>query len=175
MRSGNKWQQYATPPNPLSHTHTSTCTHSGSSACMPKGLNHSSCLVSCSTQVLYCYWSGCYCTAARQIHNMIVRKANCGVVFPGGMKKTHTHGRTHTYICNEHAAESEMTDITTHANPHLKNTHTHTHIQLSWGTCQSSDSALQGFLVDYSRGGGFLLEDKQPATCTPPWRSYNWA
>lgn len=58
----------------------------------------------------------------------------------------------------------EVTDITTHTKPtpsppcslsvYLK----HMHIQLSWGTCQSSDSAWQGFyggpLEGWGEGGG---------------------
>ena len=88
------------------------------SACMPSGLNHSSYLVPCSAQLLYCYY-GC-CTAARQIHNMFVKEANGGVMFPAGMKQTCIQRQIHTTCAINTPPGSGVTDTTT-------TTHTHTH------------------------------------------------
>ena len=125
------------------------------SACMPSGLNHSSYLVPCSAQLLYCYY-GC-CTAARQIHNMFVKEANGGVMFPAGMKQTCIQRQIHTTCAINTPPGSGVTDTTTTTHTHTHTPpptppclkHTHSHMQLSWGTCQSSDSALQGFMVDH--------------------------
>lgn len=150
-------------PSQSALTHQCTHTHTQSS-CLPKVLNHSSYLVSCSTQVLYCYWSDCCCTAATQTHDMIVKEANCSVMFSDGMKQTNIQKQTHTYLCNKNA--TEMTDITTAHQPPTWGTHTYTYS--SHGVPANHQTVwLAGFYSGLPEGGreggwGALLEDKQP-------------
>lgn len=83
-----------------------------------------------------------------------------------GQTRPPTH--THTYTCNTHAAELEMTDINMHQPPLL---HTHAHTALMGYLPVIRQWLVGFFMVGYSRVGGgvfFLLEDKQPATCAPP-------